>query len=69
MAAHAVVNKGDLQMRAVVVSLDGRRSIENETNGPATEAETLGTKIAEDLLQKGAAEIMAGIKATEDGAT
>ncbi len=62
MAAHAVVNDGDLHMRAVVVSLDGERSIKNTISGPASDAEILGTEIADDLLKKGAAEIMAEIQ-------
>lgn len=62
MAAHAAVSHADLRMRAVVVSRDGEHSIENELSGPAAEAEKLGTEIAEDLLRKGAAEIMAEIQ-------
>lgn len=62
MAAHAAVNQGNLRMRAIVVSLDGERSIENETSGPANEAEMLGMNIADDLLKKGAAEILSEIQ-------
>lgn len=62
MAAHATVESGQLSMRAIVVSLDGERSVEHETSGPAAEAEKLGTELAAKLLADGAAEIMAEIQ-------
>ncbi|HEX3822982.1 MAG TPA: hydroxymethylbilane synthase [Mycobacteriales bacterium] len=49
----------EIYLRAVVVSLDGERSIRLSVTGPATEAQELGNRLAADLLAAGAAELMA----------
>jgi hydroxymethylbilane synthase len=49
----------EIYLRAVVVSLDGERSVRLSVTGPATEAPEVGTRLAADLLAAGAAELMA----------
>jgi hydroxymethylbilane synthase len=55
-----------LQMKAVVVSIDGSESVESEmqvTLQTATEADQFGENVAADLLRKGADRILAAIQA------
>jgi hydroxymethylbilane synthase len=62
IAAHAVVEDGNLHLRGLVASLDGAQLIHARTQGPALEAEQLGGKVAEDLLQQGARAILGSIE-------
>jgi hydroxymethylbilane synthase len=62
IAAHAVVEDGDLQLRGMVASLDGTKLIHAQAKGPATDSETLGTAVAEDLLRQGARAILDDIE-------
>ncbi len=62
IAAHAVVEDGILELQGLVASLDGTQIIRARTQGPATDAERLGVKVAEDLLQQGARAILEGIE-------
>ena len=48
----------DLEMHAVVASLDGERIIRYKKVGPRTNAERLGIDVAGELLKHGAAEIL-----------
>jgi hydroxymethylbilane synthase len=58
IAAHAVVAGGRVELRGLVASLDGARVIRGERSAPEAEAAALGTLLAEDLLARGAAEIL-----------
>ncbi len=58
IAAHATVEGGRLTLRALVSSLDGTRVVRGERSGLAPEARALGEALGEDLLAKGAAEIL-----------
>lgn len=51
---------GQLSLRALVISPDGQRGIEGQVEGPADDAETLGGRLAQDLLDRGAREILQG---------
>jgi hydroxymethylbilane synthase len=62
IAAHAVVGNEHMRLRALVANLDGTRLIHAQSKGAASEAETLGTTVAEDLLRQGAREILDSIK-------
>ena len=62
MAAHAVVEDGTVNMRAIVVSLDGEQCIRDSGSGPAADAERIGTEVAARMLGNGAAEILAEIE-------
>jgi hydroxymethylbilane synthase len=48
----------DLELHAVVASLDGARVIRYKRVGPRTNAAALGREVAEQLLQQGAADIL-----------
>jgi hydroxymethylbilane synthase len=58
IAAHATVSDGAVTLRALVASLDGERAVRGERSGPRADARRLGESLAEELLSKGAAEIL-----------
>ncbi len=58
IAAHAVVSGTRLTLRALVSSLDGLRVVRGERSGAAGEAAGLGEALGDELLGKGAAEIL-----------
>jgi len=62
LAGHAVLEGGMLSMTGRVASPDGKRLLEAAVQGPATEAETLGLKLAQLLLDQGAGEILGEIE-------
>jgi hydroxymethylbilane synthase len=62
IGAHAAVDAGALALTAIVLSLDGKRTVRSESRGAAHEAARLGTAVAEDLLSRGAAEILAEVQ-------
>jgi len=59
IAAHAVVVDGDVALRALVASPDGRRLIRGERAGAVAVAGRLGEELARDLLDRGGREILA----------
>ena len=62
IGAHAAVGGGSLTLTAVVLSLDGTRAVRAESRGAAHEPARVGTAVAEDLLSRGAAEILAEVQ-------
>jgi hydroxymethylbilane synthase len=48
----------EIYLRAVVAALDGQRSIRLSTTGPIATAQELGNRLADDLLQAGAADLI-----------
>jgi hydroxymethylbilane synthase len=58
IAGHATVAGGQVHLRALVASLDGARIIRGERRGPVAEARALGVALADELLGKGAADIL-----------
>ncbi len=58
IAGFAHVSDGQLVMRGLVGSPDGRLMYRSEGTGQLDQAETLGHLIADDLLQQGAANIL-----------
>ena len=68
VAAYAEIAEADpvrLQLRGRVVSLEGERSIEGQDSGMVrdeSDAESLGTKLAERLLADGAAAILSEVR-------
>lgn len=61
IACHAMLQNGQLHLRALVGALDGTRILRAAVQGSASEGERLGTLLAEDLLARGAEDILAGI--------
>lgn len=58
IAAHAEIEGGQLTMNALVGRLDGSELIQSFITGLAFDAESLGEKLAQDLLDKGAGHIL-----------
>jgi hydroxymethylbilane synthase len=62
IGAHAAVDGTSLVLTAIVLSLDGTRAIRAESRGDAREAARVGIAVAEDLLSRGAADILAEVQ-------
>jgi len=60
IGALGVVGGGRLGLRGAVLAPDGARRVAGEVSGPAEEAEVLGLRLAEELLGRGAREVLAG---------
>jgi hydroxymethylbilane synthase len=58
IAAHAVLDQGRVELRGLVGSLDGKTLIRGQRSGGIDEAEYLGQDLAEELLDRGAREIL-----------
>ncbi len=63
LAGLARYKDGALTLRARVFSPDGRRLLEEEGRGPAADPEALGKRVAEKLLERGAADLIAEARA------
>ncbi len=61
IAAHAVVENGDLRLHGLVANLDGMKIIRAQAKGPASNPEAVGGALAENLLRQGAREILASL--------
>lgn len=61
IACYAIENEGELWLRGLVGSVDGQQMLTVEYRGPATEAEALGIRAAEDLISQGADKILAEV--------
>jgi len=64
VAAHAELAEAEdgtaeLYLRASVTAIDGSDSVRDSLSGPATEAEELGRRLAAELLDRGAASLIA----------
>lgn len=49
---------GEIYLRAVVADLDGLRAVRLSTTGALSDAEAIGHRLAEDLLEAGAADLI-----------
>jgi hydroxymethylbilane synthase len=58
IAGHATVQGDEVLLRALVASLDGTRIIRAERRGPRAGARAMGVAVAEELLSRGADEIL-----------
>ncbi|MDJ0738716.1 MAG: hydroxymethylbilane synthase [Gammaproteobacteria bacterium] len=58
IGGHATLADGELHLRGLVGTVDGSEIVRAETRGPQADAERLGTALAEELLDHGAAEIL-----------
>jgi hydroxymethylbilane synthase len=62
IGGHAQVVDCRLELRGLVASLDGRRVIEGVQAGAVEDAVPVGMALAEDLLDRGADEILRGLR-------
>jgi len=58
IAGHAVLQGENLTLDGLVISLDGKRYVRYSLSGLMSEAESLGRKVAEGLLDRGAQPIL-----------
>lgn len=58
IGAVALAEGGELDLRAVVVSLDGQHAVRGRDRGPLAEAVALGDRMARTLLEQGAGLIL-----------
>jgi hydroxymethylbilane synthase len=65
IGAHAILEDGDLAMTAIVVSADGARAARAEARGRTANAHAVGIEVAEQLLARGAGEILAEVQRTQ----
>jgi hydroxymethylbilane synthase len=60
LGAAAEVSGDSLTLRAAVLDAEGKRRIEGHLAGPAADAAEIGRRVAAQLLQEGAAELLRG---------
>jgi hydroxymethylbilane synthase len=58
IAGHAILQGESLTVEGLVASLDGKRYVRCALDGSMSEAEFIGTKVAEELLDRGAQPIL-----------
>ena len=58
VAGFATITDGKLTIDALVASPDGRRILREQLTGPSSEAKSIGTRVAERLLEQGAHDIL-----------
>jgi hydroxymethylbilane synthase len=61
IGAHATVEAGRLRLIAIVAAPDGSKLVRAQSEGAAEDAVRLGESAAEDLLSRGAAEILKAV--------
>lgn len=59
IGAYARVGDNQLELTAIVISPDGGQSLKSQASGPGTQPDELGHRVAEDLLRRGAGQILA----------
>jgi hydroxymethylbilane synthase len=67
VAALAELDGDALSLRGMVCALDGSTAVTGTANGSAADAEVIGNGLAADLAARGGADILAAIRAAEDG--
>ena len=66
VATYAVIEDAVMTVTALVALPDGSDSIRDSVQGPADDAEQLGIQLAENLLARGAGELLAAVSAADD---
>jgi hydroxymethylbilane synthase len=66
VGALGIVKNGQVSLKAMVASLDGRKMVRDEVAGPSQQAEKLGVELAEKLLNQGADAILAEVRSLPD---
>ena len=64
IGAYAAESAGALALTAIVISVDGSRTARTEVRGLLADAAGLGARAADDLLARGAGEILAEVEQT-----
>ncbi len=64
VAAYAAVDGGRIRVAAAVMSLDGTTVLRVDREGPADDPERIGEEIAQSLLARGAAALVAAARVT-----
>jgi hydroxymethylbilane synthase len=64
LAAYATISGENMEVRALIASPDGKQVVRGDRRGPVTGAEGLGVTLAEELLDKGGAEILQALQAS-----
>ncbi|MBI1886401.1 MAG: hydroxymethylbilane synthase [Chloroflexi bacterium] len=59
IAAYGAVKDGVLRLRGLVAEVEGRRILRDEIEGPVAEAESLGVRLVERVIEMGAAALLA----------
>jgi hydroxymethylbilane synthase len=62
LGAHAVLQGGELWLRGLVATPDGKRVVRAELNGTPADAAKLGSKLAAVLRERGAGEVLAALE-------
>jgi hydroxymethylbilane synthase len=62
VGAYGEVRASELLLRGIVSSLDGSRGVQGELRGSSDDPERLGAALADDLLTRGAGEILEEIR-------
>jgi len=65
IGAYAVLENAHLAITAIVVSVDGAQAARGEARGLAADAHAIGIEAAEQLLARGAGEILADVQRTQ----
>ena len=63
VATYATISGNTMTVTALVAMPDGSQSIRDSVSGPATRAEQLGEQLAQQLLEQGAAGMLAALEA------
>lgn len=58
IAAHATIEGGLIDMTGLVASPDGSEAVRDRQTGPASDAEAIGQRLADELLSRGADRIL-----------
>ncbi|HUO99964.1 MAG TPA: hydroxymethylbilane synthase [Gemmatimonadota bacterium] len=61
-AAHAVSDGENLTLDGAALEPDGREIVEGRARGPAADGEALGSRLAAELLERGAGALAAGVR-------
>ncbi|MFD2631315.1 hydroxymethylbilane synthase [Idiomarina piscisalsi] len=61
IGAYAELKGDNVYLRGLVGDPDGKQVLRDEIEGPASDAEALGTELAERLLKKGAGDILSAV--------
>jgi hydroxymethylbilane synthase len=61
IGAYATVSEGHIRLLAIVAAPDGTQVIRAEAEGEAADAAEIGARLAADLLQRGAREILEAV--------